>query len=74
MNYRLYCGHLDVRELIVKPAETDFRAGFLFYQEGKLTQSDNRIKRREHEKNKVCSGDFGCTVIDDLDGPADNGL
>ena len=28
MNYRLYCGHLDVSELIVKPAEIDFRAGF----------------------------------------------
>ena len=28
MNYRLYCGHLDGSELIVKPAENDFRAGF----------------------------------------------
>ena len=40
MNCRLYCGHLDGTELVVKPAEIDFRAGFLFHKPGKSNSKD----------------------------------
>jgi hypothetical protein len=40
MNCRLYCGHLDGTELVVKPAGIDFRAGFLLHEPARVNLKD----------------------------------
>jgi len=56
MNYGLYYGHLDGRELIVKPAENDFRAGFYFTKWGELIHRIGWSKRKNMRRMKLVIG------------------